>query len=177
MTKYISLLRGINVGGNKIIKMDDLRTLFSSLKFSEVQTYIQSGNVVFTTPEKDMNLLVKKIETALLKKMGSEVSVLLRTSEQMQTIVAQNPLAKKKIAADEKGYVVFLPFDFSLKVKTPLFSLHKDVEVFLLKDATAYCISRAYKGKYGFPNAFCEKIFGVVATTRNWETVKNVAMM
>ena len=79
MTTYIALLRGINVGGNKIIKMQDLKTMLQSLSFHNVRTYIQSGNVIFESDEESESFLSGVIERQIHEVFGFEVSVIIRT--------------------------------------------------------------------------------------------------
>ncbi|MDR1468742.1 MAG: DUF1697 domain-containing protein [Spirochaetaceae bacterium] len=88
---YLALLRGINVGGNNIIKMDALRTLFEGLGFTGVTTYIQSGNVLFKSPRHDRRHLEEHIERALREKVGGSIRVALLTSAEMEEIIVQKP--------------------------------------------------------------------------------------
>jgi len=88
MQAIIALLRGVNVGPHNRIKMDDLRAVCSSLKLGNVQTYVQSGNVVFTSNENDLPKMAKKLEDALEKKFGFRPAVMLRTTAEMQALSA-----------------------------------------------------------------------------------------
>jgi uncharacterized protein (DUF1697 family) len=88
---YLALLRGINVGGNNIIKMDDLKKLFEELDFHDVKTYIQSGNVLFDDPEKDMLKLSKRIEKALLEKVNNRIDVVILPFHEMRKIIKERP--------------------------------------------------------------------------------------
>lgn len=90
-TKYVALLRGINVGGNNIIRMADLVTCFSDLGFADVRTYIQSGNVIFSAAAEDSVKLTKRIETALAKRFGYAATVVVRSRKQMSDLVARAP--------------------------------------------------------------------------------------
>ncbi|MGC1289851.1 MAG: DUF1697 domain-containing protein, partial [Candidatus Acidiferrales bacterium] len=96
MPAIISLLRGVNVVGRNKIKMDALRTLYESLKFSGCETHIQSGNVVFATMERDLAALSTRIEKAIERKFGFRPSVILRTSAELRDVVARNPFAKRR---------------------------------------------------------------------------------
>lgn len=96
MTVYIALLRGINVGGKNIIKMNDLKRVFESIGLIEVQTYIQSGNVLFkSSDEKEM--LLNKIEREIKNVFGFSVTVILRTSQEFEQIVRNCPFSEKEI--------------------------------------------------------------------------------
>ena len=88
---YLALLRGINVGGNNIIKMDDLKTLFEKLNFIDVKTYIQSGNVLFKDSEKDKTKITKKIEKALSERLNNNIDIMLLTFSDVKKIVTEKP--------------------------------------------------------------------------------------
>ena len=93
MTRYIALLRGINVGGNNMVRMTDLRTLLSKMGFEDVQTLLQSGNVVFTGPKKSPAALERELEEALEKGMKVKVDVHVRTADEWRTVIDANPFA------------------------------------------------------------------------------------
>src|SRR5882724_11398367 len=107
MPIYISMLRGINVGGNRLVKMDKLRASFEGLGFEKVQTYIQSGNVIFkagkTSPEK----LSRKIEGQLTKQFGFEILVITRTLEELGQAIAGNPFLKERGLDPQTLHVAF----------------------------------------------------------------------
>ena len=96
MTKYIALLRGINVGGKNIIKMADLKKELSVLGLQQVETYIQSGNVLFESEKKE-NVLQKEIEQMIHEKFGFQVPVVLRNLQEMNKIVAQCPYSEHEV--------------------------------------------------------------------------------
>ncbi len=89
--RYVALLRGINVGGNNIIKMADLKACFEKMGFAEVATYIQSGNVLFSTAEKDKTGLINSIEKALSESFDYQSRVVLITHQHLKRIVAEAP--------------------------------------------------------------------------------------
>ena len=91
MARYVALLRGINVGGNNLIRMPDLKACFERQGFQDVVTYIQSGNVLFTSAESGSDRLTRRIEVALASAFGRQASVFLRTARQMQSIVGRAP--------------------------------------------------------------------------------------
>ena len=96
MTVVISMLRGVNVGGHNKIKMDALRALYESLKFEDVVTFIQSGNVVSRTKERDLKKVGKQIGDGIEKAFGFRPDVILRTAEEMRRAIARNPFADRK---------------------------------------------------------------------------------
>lgn len=91
MARYVALLRGINVGGNNLIKMPELQTAFEAAGFEEVRTYIQSGNVIFTAPTGRAADLTRRIEEMLVTTFGLPISVVLRSRAQMRAVVEEAP--------------------------------------------------------------------------------------
>lgn len=169
--KYIALLRGINVGGKNLIKMNDLKQLFESLKFENVRTYIQSGNVYFESTDKIESAITKTLEQSLRQVLGDDVLVFIRTIEEVEAIVKLNPFNKIKTAPSIKLYVSFLKEELKKKPKLPHISQKKDVEIIEIKKREIYSLTVEINGRFGFPNNFVENEFGVPATTRNWTTV------
>ena len=91
MTTFFSLLRGINVSGQKNIKMDDLRKTFENLGFQNVKTYVQSGNVIFTGKDFDCTELEDKISGQIEEDFGFDVPVIALTMDKMRRIISNNP--------------------------------------------------------------------------------------
>lgn len=114
MTSYLALLRGINVGGNKKVPMAELKKLFAKLGYSDVSTYINSGNVLFSSSRKDISAMTKEIEAALEKTFGFEVRTVLRTKENIDVVCKAIP---KKYTNDDtqKTDVLFLWDDYDSK--------------------------------------------------------------
>ncbi len=157
------------------MKMEDLRTCFESMRFKNVRTYIQSGNVIFESAEINTVKLCKTIERGLTKSFGYEISVFLRTSEELQTIAKLNPFNKITTHADSKMFVTFVSEKIRPNPKPPLLSTRMDVEIIAVKGRELFSLSHEVSGRFGFPNLFVEKEFGVAATTRNWNTTKRLA--
>ena len=109
MQTFISILRGINVSGQKKIWMADLKKLYEGLSFSDVKTYIQSGNVIFKSDSKTSDIeFAKKIEKAIFTKYNFEVPVIIRSKEELEKIISQNPFTKEKNIDLKKLHVTFL---------------------------------------------------------------------
>ena len=174
MTGYIAFLRGINVSGQKIIKMEDLKESFISFGLKNVKTFIQSGNVLFESTDADPIKLNSKIGKKLSNVLGYEVPILLRTVAEMEGLIQSDPFKGLKPKESEKMYVTFMNEEPKQKHTLPLFSSKKDVEIFRMYKQDAFCISHRINGSFGFPNAFIEKELKVVATTRNWTTVNKI---
>lgn len=175
MTTYIALLRGINVAGQKIIKMTELASCFESMKFKNVKTFIQSGNVIFESKVTDTNKLSRQIEKQLRDILGHNILVFLRTSKDFEKIVKFNPFEKITRHSESRMFVTFLLGEIKPKPKTPLFSVKKDVEIISAKGKELYILSHEVNGRPGFPNNFAEKKFKVSATSRNWRTIKKLS--
>jgi uncharacterized protein (DUF1697 family) len=175
--KYAAFLRGINVGGHRLVKMEDLRRIFESLDFAGVKTYIQSGNVIFqTAAETGVAGLTEKIERRLQESLGFEVRAMLRTLDELSEIAARNPF--KEPEAGAKAYISFLSAAPDAEAKSSLASLSGDFEVFRFAERELYCLIRPGKpGKELFSNNFIEKRLKVAATTRNPATVNKVLLL
>src|SRR5262249_1731512 len=104
---YIALLRGINVGPNKRMKMEKLRASCEALGLRDVRTYIQSGNIVFQTAKLSAAASAKRIEAQIVRDFGFSAEVIARTAEEMKQIVSGNPLLKEPGVDASKLHVVF----------------------------------------------------------------------
>ncbi len=169
--KYVAFLRAINVGGHNKIKMDELKSLFISLGYKNVQTVIQSGNVIFETPEKSIKSITDKIEKKLKEFMKKEISVFVRKSSELEKIVTGNPFGKTKADDKIKTYVFFLYEEPPVKIEIPFKSAAGDVNVFKKIGSQVFIIVKKIPGKASSPNDLIEKTFGVPATARNWNVV------
>jgi len=175
MITYVAFLRAINVGGQKLIKMEVLRQIFESLGLKNVRTYIQSGNIIFDSTSTNSTALTRKIEKKLKDVTGHEVTVILRELSEIEGLVKQNPFAKIKPGSDAVLFVVFLSAMPATKPNVPFVSKPENLEVLTIKDGAAFVVSRRKKnGLFGYPNNFVEKRLGVSGTTRNWSTVNKI---
>jgi uncharacterized protein (DUF1697 family) len=175
MPKYVALLRGINVSGQKIIKMDHLRAIFESMNFQHVITYIQSGNVIFDSEEKDSERLKSRIESELQRVLHFDIPVILRTKEELEEIVERNPFEEAGI--NEKLYVSLLSRAPSAEAVAKLETYENEIDTFRIQDREVYVLCRENYGKSQFSNNFMEKKLGVSATTRNWATVNKLIQL
>ena len=175
MTRYVAFLRAINVAGQKLIKMQELARIFAAAGFKNVQTYIQSGNVIFDYKSTNSAALSKKIERTLQQALGYEVTIILRTLAELEALVKRNPFKKIKTGEEVMLGVVFFSHQTKPTPKLPLISIKENLELFEVKDGAAFVVSgRKQNGRSGSPNAFAEKELGVVGTTRNWNTVNKI---
>ncbi|MBW8332871.1 MAG: DUF1697 domain-containing protein [Prolixibacteraceae bacterium] len=178
MAKYISILRGINVGGNRKILMKELKVLFEKLSFLKVKTYIQSGNVVFESDLKLSNSdLEVKIQQAIAETFGFDVSVIVRTADEWAKSIGNNPFWKEKDADIDRLHFTCLKEVPSpeLLEKIKLFQILPDRYEIIGKDVFIFCA--AGYGTSKLTNPFFESKLKVQATTRNWKTVMKLHEM
>jgi uncharacterized protein (DUF1697 family) len=169
MKTYIALFRGINVGGNNVLPMKDLRILLEILGSQNVKTYIQSGNAVFQHEEEDASLLSNRIEAAIKKNHGIEPRVLLLELGDVEKAVGSNPFPEAE-AEPKSLHVHFLssvPKDPDLDA---LERIKGDRERFVLKDAFFYLHAPDGIGRSKLA-VKAEELLGVAMTARNWRTV------
>ncbi len=169
------MFRGINVGGHKIIKMQDLRASFEAWGFRRVRTHVQSGNVIFETGMASSKSLSKSIEGKFLSEFGFSVPLVLRTSSEMKKVVNDNPFLNEKGIDESKLHVTFLstfPAKAALKRLEELNASH---DRFLIKGREVYLYCPDGYGRTKLSNNTFEKLLSVEATTRNWRTVNSLA--
>lgn len=172
MAKYISILRGINVGGNRKILMKDLKSLYDGLGFLKVETYIQSGNIVFESDLKLSNAdLEVKIEQAIIETFGFDVPVIVRTADEWAKSIVNNPFWKVKDADIDRLHLTCLKEVPSQELleKIKLFQFLPDRYDIIGKDVFIFCA--AGHGTSKLTNPFFESKLKIPATTRNWKTV------
>jgi uncharacterized protein (DUF1697 family) len=169
MTSYVALLRGINVGGHRPVRMDDLRALVESLGHEDVSTYLQSGNVVFRSALRDTDEIARGIASAL----GGGVKVLMRTAGELASVVAGNPYTS------DVGHlhVTFLADAPEPTLVAALAGDRFAPDAFQLLGREVYVHAPNGYGRSKLDNAFFERALGVSATTRNWRTVTALARL
>ena len=174
MNKYISLLRGINVSGHKKIKMTELKELYESLNFSNVATYIQSGNVVFCSNEKDVKKIQKIIERKIEDVYNFHVPTLVLIESKLKKIISNMPFYLSNIDLSKLA-VSFL-------YSTPEKSLVKNIdkfkserEEFILLEDVIYLYCPDGFGRSKLTNNLFETKLKVTATSRNWKTTNKLS--
>ncbi len=174
MERYIAFQRGINVSGQKIIRMESLRSVFAESGFTDVKTYIQSGNLLFNSESNDLMLLILTIENLIEKAFGFHTDVILRRFTDVETLVNSTFFDLIQASVGKKHYITFLKDEYPLELTFPVFSKNKDVEIVRQDKMNFFSVSTIYKGNYGFPNSFIEKLTGIPATTRNPNTLVKI---
>ncbi|HLV63824.1 DUF1697 domain-containing protein [Galbibacter sp.] len=166
---HILLLRGINVGGHRKIKMADLKLLLLDNGYLNVQTYIQSGNVICKS-EKEKPQVKQHIESLIVDNYGFEVTILILSPLDLQKIMDNNPFVKQQ-SPIEKLYCTFLEYRPTPESKDLLLSYKTEDEEFVFEESHIYfCYHKGY-GKAKVTNPFIEKKLNLQATSRNWKTI------
>lgn len=171
MTSHVALFRGINVGGNNILPMQELRNILASLGCEDVQTYIQSGNAVFSS-EEDTNELSGKIRDAIEAKFGFAPQVLLKSVEQFRAIASANPYPEAE-ATPKFLHVWFLTERASNADVDGMNRLRADSERFTLVEDALYLHAPDGTGRSRLA-AKIDRHLGVSTTARNWRTVSKL---
>lgn len=171
MKKYVAFLRAINVGGHSIIKMTDLKQMFEALGLENVQTHIQSGNVIFESEEEDTASLEKQIEDQVEKATGYKTRLFVRTIREVQSIAQKSPLTA---TGDETVFIGFLKEKPDKKLQEALLAFRSDADDFAVKGREVYNLRRD-REKSVFSNNFVEKILRMPGTTRNLTVIKKIA--
>lgn len=177
MQTYISILRGVNVSGSNKLPMALLKSLYEKLGFKNIITYIQSGNVVFLSNEKNAAKLSDKIKAAILKEFQLNVPVIIRTAEEMQSLINVNPFLKQKNIDEAKLHVTFLADDAD---KEHIKKINADQYIpdqFIIKNKEIYLYCPNGYGRTKLTNTFFENKLKLTATTRNWKTVNKLLRM
>ena len=177
MKTYIALLRGINVSGQKKIRMADLKSQLDELGWEGIRTYIQSGNIVFKSADGNPVLLAQKIKQKLQEKYGFEVPTLVLEPRELMHIINNNPFTRDPETAQERLYVTFLfdtpRADLVRKPREP----KQSNEQFLIDDKIIFLYYPAGYGRAVMNNNAFEKGLKVEATKRNWKTINKLHEM
>lgn len=169
---YLGFLRGINVGGNKTVKMSLLKELFESLSFTSVKTFLNSGNIRFDSTEKDLAKLKKIIETNLEKTFGFEIQTIIRTKEEIEKIIHDNPFKKFKVTPQTRLYVTFLSEKPITSLKIPYKSTQGDFTILEASTSEIYSVLVVSPSTRSVDAMnIIEKEWGKKVTTRNWNTI------
>jgi uncharacterized protein (DUF1697 family) len=177
MRVMISMLRGVNLGAHNRMKMDDLRAVYESVKLQDPRTYVQSGNVLFKTKERDETKLSSHIQDAIEKKFGFRPDVILRTTEELRAAITKNPFAARKNIDPSKFLVTFLSSEPSAEAREKLLAIVTAPEELRLvgREIFIYYTNGLARPKFQWTKA--EKILKVSCTGRNWNSVTKMLEM
>jgi uncharacterized protein (DUF1697 family) len=177
MSTFVSMLRGINVGAQKRLRMETLRDIYKELGFRNIRTYVQSGNVVFESTEQDQSALVKRIEKQIAQTCGFPVEVFMRQAQDIQRLLAGNPFLNERNEDPSKLHVTFLSRIPSEPWWSEMLPPRDIIDEFARGELVIYLFCPNGYGKTRLSNSFFERKLGVLTTTRNWNTVNALYKM
>jgi uncharacterized protein (DUF1697 family) len=171
MPVLISMLRGVNLGPHHRIKMEDLRALYESLQLQDPQSYVQSGNVIFRTKEKNATKLAKKIQEGIGKKFGFRPEVIIRRIEELKQSLAANPFQNRPDLEPSKLLITFLSAEPAAEAQAAIRNLKVNREELHLIGRELYIYFPDGIGKSKVPWSSVEKLLKVTGTARNLNSV------
>ena len=175
MSRFIALLRAINAGPRRAVKMELLRRVFESLHFADVATFLGSGNVVFRTSAKNAKTLERRIEKGLRHALGYEVAAFVRTDTELAQIV--NCRQFRISEADGRDFnIIFLEDPLSQHLKWKVMALKTDTDEFSVHGREIYWLRRKKQSGVGFSSVPLEKTLCRPFTTRGGKTIKKMAL-
>ena len=172
--KYLALLRGINVGGNNIISMAELRNCLEDAGFENVTTYIQSGNVLFESSPRAATRLAKKIESALSERFGYTALIVLVSGAQLENVIKEAPAEFGNNSAQYRYDVIFLRPPLRAPDILPTLKLKEGVDEAFANNHVIYCrrlISKVSQSK--LPKLVSHPAYKSM-TIRNWNTTSKL---
>lgn len=170
MTTYISILRGINVSGQRLIKMEVLKKMYESLNFETIQTYVQSGNVIFSSKENEPKKLEKIISSKIKSEFGFDVPVIVLSVRTLEKIIEDNSFTKDKLKDTSFLHVTFLADKVTQFDKESITDKKLPNEEIRFAPNAIYLYCPDGYGRTKLNNNFLESKLKVTATTRNWKT-------
>jgi uncharacterized protein (DUF1697 family) len=177
MPVVISMLRGVNIGPYNRCKMDSLRAVYESLGFQDVQTLLQSGNVVFRTKKKNLPKLASQIEEAVEKKLGFKTEALLRTTAELKDALARNPFATRKNIDPAKFLVLFIGSEPTADAREKVLAIKAEPEELKISGRELYIY---YANGLARPKISWMQLVKTLKTSgtgRNWNTVTKLMEM
>ena len=174
MSKHIAFLRAINVGGHNV-KMDHLRQLFESLGFSNVETFIASGNVIFDAKAGNAKALEKKIEISLHEALGYEVAAFIRTNVELAEIASYRPFPQSKLDTAMALNIGFLAEPLDDPTKQKLMLLQTDIDDFHTHGREIYWLCKKKQSNSKISNVVIEKKLGIKTTLRGVNSINKMA--
>ncbi len=177
MTKYLALLRGINVSGHNMIKMDALKKMLENMGFQNVETYIQSGNVFLESEEENAASIGFKIKQEIAKVFGYDVPIVMVSKTDLELCFKNNPFLKEKECDIKKLYVAFISKELTSSAINDLKISNFKPDEATIDTARIYIKYAIGAGKTNLDQKYIEKKLNVVATMRNWNTVTKLLEM
>lgn len=174
MKKYISILRGINVSGQKKIRMEDLKSIYESLNFTNVKTYIQSGNVIFCSSIRKKEEIEEKIKAKIFENYNFSVPIILLTINQLTRIISMNPYLKDEEIDKSKLHVTIIKSIPDKTLTEKILVIKSTNDKFTIFENIIYLYCPNGYGRTKLTNNFFENKLKVIATTRNWKSTNKL---
>ena len=175
MPRYVAFLRAINVGGHNAVRMDFLRQLFEALGFSNVETFIASGNVVFETTSRNAQALEREIAKGLREALGYAVATFIRTDTELATVANYKPFSQADLDGAAALNIAFLADGLDDEARQKLMALRTDIDDFHVHGREVYWLCRKRQSGSKISNAVLERAVGQQSTLRGANTVKKMA--
>lgn len=177
MSLSVSMLRGINVGGQKMIRMETLREIYQGLGFTKVRSYVQSGNIIFESIERNQTILAKRIEAQIEQTCGYHVSVFIRQAQELKETLTGNPFINDRNEDPRKLHVTFLYHVPSEPWWSEMATPRDTADEFARGERSIYLFCPNGYAKTKLSNSYFERKLGMPVTTRNWNTVNALFKM
>lgn len=174
MSKYVALLRGINVSGHHKVPMAELRKEMENLNFEKVITILNSGNIIFDSTKGDAKSLEKTISDHLAKTFGFPIPTIIRKSEMIYDLLDRDPFKDILVTKDIRLYVSFLKEDVETDLQLPWTSDNNAFKIIDKIDKTIVSVLDLSITKTPKGMEVLERYFGKHITTRNWNTIKRI---
>jgi uncharacterized protein (DUF1697 family) len=175
MPRFVAFLRAINVGGAHTVTMAALCRAFEAMDFTEVSSYIASGNIIFTAPSRSARSLEDRIEEGLMATIGFEITPFVRSIRDVARIAAFKPFAAMKIGATDQLGILFLPGPLPAAAAGKLLALKSATDEFHVTGSEIYWLRHRGPGGEVYSSAPFDKVLGVPFTVRSASTVKKIA--
>ena len=178
-TRYVALIRAINVPGHQTLRMDDVRATFAAGGCANVRTCLQSGNVIFDVARSSRAAVHQRVCRLFSDRFGADPEFVLRAASEIERLADSDPFEGIAAAGPRvKLYVAFLLRKPRTAPSLPIQSVKEALTAVSIEDGHVFLVSRLKPtGFFGFPNNFIEDALGVPATTRNWSTVMKIASL
>jgi len=177
MTAVIAMLRAVNLGSHNRVRMDALCALCSALKLRDPRTYVQSGNVVFETSERDIAKVARRIEDAMERDFGFRTDVIVRTADEMRDVVARNPFEKRRGLDGKRLLVFFFGKEPGAEAREKIRSIKVNGEELHMDGRELYIYFPDGQGRSKVSTAAIERMLKVAGTGRNWNSVTKLLDM
>lgn len=171
MNVVISMLRGVNVGGHNKLRMVELKALYESLGHGNVKSYVQSGNVIFSTHERDVEQLAAGIQSAIERRFGFRPDVIVRTAAELRDVVLKNPFATRQGIEPNKLLVTFLVRDPGQEARDKVLAIKIEPDELCMEPREYYIYFPIGMGQSKLPAAAITRAIKASGTGRNWNSV------